>query len=113
MIATRSTLFIAVIASAAMLVGCDPLTKDRFDMIRVDVSDTLDVDKTIGKPTYTLPDQWHYERPTKHLNVVIDFNKNGTVSRKQWIDANVGQWDDSQPAGDTNTKETIKIKTYR
>jgi len=82
-----------------VLGGCaDKLTRAHYDMIVVNTSDKLDVDKTLGKPDTVLDDQWHYERVDKHLNVFIQFNEEGVVTRKQWVDAVSTEWDDTEPA---------------
>ena len=93
--------------------GCDPLTRNRFDMIKVDVAGEGDVRGTIGEPTRVLPGHWHYERPERHLNVLIDFNDQGVVSRKQWIDAVGNEWFDSQPPQEETTGESIRVRTRR
>lgn len=98
---------------AGFLTGCDPLTRNRFELINVDISTKVDVEHTLGKPTTLLPDRWHYERPVRHLNVFVDFDDNGVVSRKQWIDAATGEWADTQESGDGNTRESTTIRTNR
>ena len=93
--------------------GCDPLTRNRFDMMKVDVADEADVRATIGEPTLVLPGQWHFERPERHLNVLIDFNDQGVVSRKQWINTLSNEWFDSQPPQEETTGESIRIRRRR
>ena len=95
------------------LTGCDTLTRERFDMINVDSSTKVDVQYTLGRPSTQLPDRWQYERPVRHLNVFVDFHKNGVVSRKQWIDAATGEWADTQKSGDSDTSESTTIRTKR
>ena len=56
-----------------------------------DVSTTEDVAKALGEPTNELPWYWHYERLDPSLNVFINFNADGVVTRKQWIDASTGE----------------------
>ncbi len=97
----------------ATLSGCDPLTRERFDMIRVDVSDKLDVQETIGEPTQRVDSQWFFQRPSRHLNVIVDFNERGVTTRKQWIDAAASDWTDTQDPGDTDTRETVRIRTIK
>ena len=82
-------------------------------MIVVDVSNQADVRHTIGKPTYVRDDQWHFERPARHLNVLVDFNPEGTVTRKQWIDAARNEWVDSQPAQEGARRESTRVRTKR
>ncbi|HEV8261141.1 MAG TPA: hypothetical protein VGM03_14480 [Phycisphaerae bacterium] len=94
-----------------LLVGCDKLTRNHFEMIQQGVSDKDDVERTIGKPDHVLDDQWHYERVDKHLNVQVDFDERGLVSRKQWIDATTGEWSDTTtPPADQSTRESTRIR---
>lgn len=96
----RFRCFAVVIAAglAGVLAGCqDPFVYDNFSQIRVDASMQWEVEKTIGEPSQKLGDQWLYERPPKHLTALIDFDEDGVVTRKQWIDAMSGVWEDSDP----------------
>ena len=94
------------------LAGCDPLTRDRFELIQVNESTLDDVEHTIGDPSRRIPGQWQYERPDRHITVLIEHNQNDVVTRKQWIDANQAEWLDSDPPpGDTSTRETTRIRT--
>ena len=113
MLLKRFLLAAAGVAALGLATGCDPLTRDRFDMIVVDVSNQADVRHTIGKPTYVRDDQWHFERPARHLNVLVDFNPEGTVTRKQWIDAARNEWVDSQPAQEGARRESTRVRTKR
>ncbi|MCK4658489.1 MAG: hypothetical protein KAV82_03115 [Phycisphaerae bacterium] len=104
-----------MLAAGILLVsgGCaDKLTRSHFEMIELNISNTDDVARTIGDPSYKLDDQWHYERVDKHLNVIINFSDQGVVARKQWIDARGdGVWEDTQQPGDTDTHESTKIRS--
>jgi hypothetical protein len=84
---------------SVVITGCssDPLAYDNFRQIRVDASRQWEVEEIIGEPSQKLGDQWLYERPSKHLTALIEFNDDGVVTRKQWIDAMSGVWDDSEP----------------
>ncbi len=95
-----------------LLTGCqDKLTHENFSRIRVDVSTQPIVEGLIGEPTDAFAERWFYERPKKHLTVLIDFNESGYVSRKQWIDAMAATWDDSQAAdGKENSHESVRIE---
>ncbi len=95
------------------LCGCaDKLTRERYNMIVVDTSTKTDVEYTLGQPTRHLPDEWHYERPDKHLNVFIHFNDQNVVTRKQWVDAESAEWDDTQsPPRDRSHHESTTIRT--
>ena len=82
---------------AVMLVGCqDNLTHKRFSQIHQNASTPTEVTALIGEPSHKLGDTWYYERPDKHLTVIIDFDKAGSVSRKQWVDAMSATWDDTK-----------------
>ncbi len=106
-------LAVVVIAGLALTTGCDPLTRDRFEMISVDMSNQEDVRRTIGKPTYVREQEWHYERPTRHLNVLVSFDEQGVVTRKQWIDAENNEWIDTQPPEQRAERESTRVRTRR
>lgn len=95
------------------LIGCDPLTHNRFELITVGTAAEIDVEKTIGKPNYKQADRWHYERPDRHLNVIIDFGPEGIVARKQWISAATGTWTDTEETGDTSSRERTRVRTIK
>jgi hypothetical protein len=104
-----------VLAAGALglLVGCDKLTRNHYEMLEQNVSTTDDVQRTIGHPDYKLEGQWHYERVDKHLNVFIDFNENGVVVRKQWIDTGEREWEDTEKPGDTDKFEKTTIRNLK
>jgi hypothetical protein len=109
----RSVWGLVIVAGVGLglLTGCaDKLTRSHYDMIVVDTSTKIDVEKTIGEPTYRLGDQWHYERVDKPLNVFIHFNDQDVVSRKQWITAE--EWDDTEePPADRSQYESTRTRT--
>ena len=107
----RATGVVLVAGVVLAVGGCDRLTRNHYDMIVQNVSSTDDVAKTIGDPSYKVPGQWHYERVDKHLNVIIEFNEDGVVVRKQWIDAGEGVWDDTEKPGETDAHESTTIRT--
>jgi len=81
------------------VVGCAPpdrLAVANYDMIQQHVTTPTEVTELIGEPDNKLGDSWLYERPDKHLTVMIDFDKNGKVERKQWIDGLGESWHDSR-----------------
>jgi hypothetical protein len=100
------------VSGVLFLGGCaDKLTRSRFEMIEVHVSDKDDVARTLGDPSRQLDDQWHYERVDKHLNVIIEFDDGGVVIRKQWIDAMAEEWEDTEKdTGDGDSYESTKIR---
>jgi hypothetical protein len=78
--------------------GCattDKLSHGGFDRIRVDATTQDEVRALIGSPDNELGDLWLYHRPDDHLEVMIDFDEGGRVTRKQWIDGLGSQWQDS------------------
>ncbi len=89
----------AAAALAALLTGCqadqDRLVHDNYMQIRQDLSTQAEVQRIMGEPDRRLARQWLYERPEKHLIVLVDFDETGLVTRKQWIDAAGEFWDDS------------------
>lgn len=107
----KKAVLLTVPFAFALVLGCDPLTRTHYDIIVVDVANEMDVQHSIGDPTYRRPNEWHYERPDQHLNVIVDFNSEGIVTRKQWIDAKSGDWADTKEKGDTSSHERTTIRT--
>ena len=106
------TMGVMLVAGAVLMLGaCDNLTRNHYEMILQNVSTTDDVARTIGDPDSMLEGQWQYERVDKHLNVIIDFNDDGVVVRKQWISAGEGVWDDTEKPGETDAHESTTIRT--
>jgi len=97
-------------ASLCCLAGCrstpDSLTYANFSRINQNASTESEVAAILGEPTNRLGRQWLYERPKQHLFVFVDFDESGRVSRKQWVDATSGTWDDtkSDPAHSIDSK---------
>ncbi len=102
-----------IVALILSMTGCDSLTRDRFELINVQTSTNVDVRYTLGEPSNRQDGTWHYERPTRHLNVIIDFDNEGVVARKQWIEANTGEWLDSKEPDKKTVRETTIIRTIR
>lgn len=90
---------VAVTAFSLMtLFGCstpDRLVQANYSQIEANKSTESDVESLIGKPDSKLADMWIYQRPDDHLTVMIDFDASGRVTRKQWVDAIQGAWDDT------------------
>ena len=104
----------AVLAAGVLFLttGCDQLTRAHFDMIEVGHAERFDVEKTIGDPSYQLDDQWHYERVDKHLNVMVHFNDQGRVERKEWHDVlNNVHYDSAKLSDESGTYEGTEIRT--
>jgi hypothetical protein len=91
----RRGVILALAVLVAALAGCDKLTREHFDQIRVRQDAQADVVRLIGPPDFKLPGQWHYEREDRHLIVRVDFDPAGIVTRKQWVDAMTSTWVDS------------------
>ena len=86
-------------ALTVFLVGCaapDRLAHTNYDRIQKHGSSHGEVLELIGEPDNKLGDTWLYERPDKHLTVMIDFDKDGKVERKQWIDGLGESWEDTK-----------------
>ncbi len=84
-----------------LLVGCaapDRLVHANYDRIQQHGSSSTQVAELIGEPDNKLGDTWLYERPDQHLTVMIDFDKDGKVERKQWIDGLRETWEDTKDA---------------
>ena len=100
-------------ASALLtLTGCaDKLTRSHFDMIQIGHAEPYDVEKTIGEPSDKLGGYWHYERVDKHLNVMIHFDEQDKVSRKEWHDTlNDVHYDSAEPPADSSVYESTKVR---
>jgi hypothetical protein len=108
----RSLLPIAAVAGFGLILsgGCDRLTRSHFDMITTNVDAEMDVEKLLGPPNDKVQNQWVYERPEKHLHVLLDFNDNGVVTRKQWVDGSAEEWSDSSPPDPTIIRERTTIR---
>lgn len=100
------------VVMAALLTGCqDKLTHENFMQIRQNVSTQPMVTDLLGEPDNEVGERWYYERPDKHLFVFIDFDEDGYVSRKQWIDAMSSEWEDTKPMkGDRSARESTRIE---
>lgn len=107
-------LALTTILALVALTGCDKLTRNHFELIQQGVDDKEDVERTLGRPDHVMGQAWHYERVDQHLNVQIDFDEQGVVSRKQWIDANTGDWiDTAPPPADQSTSESTRIRRIK
>lgn len=97
--AKRIWSFLALVV--AMLVGGCASTPDKvmhrnYELIRENASTRIEVGSLLGTPEHRIGDTWMYTRPEQHLTVIIDFDANGQVVRKQWVDGVQGTWEDSQ-----------------
>lgn len=111
---SRFPILASCAALTAFLVsaGCaDPLQYENFSHIRQNATQQWEVEKLIGEPDQKLDNQWLYERPDRHLTALVDFNAGGTVTRKQWIDAESGVWEDSKEPGEGNSHQRIDISS--
>ena len=87
------------VVSLSLFTGCaDRLTYENYSRIQVQRSDKAEVRYLIGRPDHQfLGNKWEYNRPGKVLHVYIDFDADGIVERKQWIDAQ--RWSDTGESG--------------
>ena len=106
------SLGVLTVAALFALTGCaDQLTRQHFDMIQIGYADEYDVEKSIGEPSDKLDDVWHYERVDKHLNVMIHFDDQSKVWRKEWHDTLNGvHVDSAEPEGDSSTYESTSVR---
>lgn len=89
---------LALPALLALLAGCQSkLTRDRFEMIQVDVDQREDVRHILGEPTRDFGDQWLYDDLDRHVSAIIYFNDAGRVAGKEWTDAVSGSWEGRNP----------------
>ncbi len=90
---------LAIVALMVVATGCqappDKLVFDNYSLVRQAASARADVASLLGEPNHQLGDTWLYERPERHLTVLIEFDDDGRVERKQWVDAGEEVWDDS------------------
>ncbi len=95
---TRCFLLCAAPLVLLALTGCEhKFTRERFEMIQVDVDDREDVRQILGRPTRELDDEWLYDDLDRHYSAVIYFDDNGRVRGKEWMDARTGEWSGRNP----------------
>ena len=104
---------VTAVGLAGLLAGCqDRLVYQNFSQIHENASTQAEVARVIGEPSQKLENQWLYERPDKHLTALVDFDETGRVTRKQWIDAMSGVWEDSEPKpADRSSHQSISIES--
>ena len=93
----RFAVVMLALAGVVLVAGCakDKLTHDNFMLVRQDVSTQADVSDLIGEPQERIDNRWLYERHKKGLIVLVEFDRQGKVERKQWINADTAEWYDS------------------
>lgn len=86
------------LCALACLTGCSrKFTRERFDMVTVGADEREDVEQILGEPTQDLRDQWFYDDLDRHQSAIIYYNESGKVSGKEWMDANKGRWEGTNP----------------
>lgn len=93
---------VALVGIALSSPGCsspDCVTRANYTQIQQNVHSHADVEAILGEPDSKLADMWIYQRPDDHLTVMIDFDADGRVTRKQWVDGVQGAWDDTNESG--------------
>jgi hypothetical protein len=78
--------------------GCSaPLTREKFDRVRVGSDDCESVQKLLGPPKSTFgdTDEWLYE--IDDATALVQFGRSGRVAAKQWFDD--AQHPEAKPAG--------------
>jgi hypothetical protein len=90
---------VLAVLSAMLVAGCqsrpDAVMHRNFVQIRENASTRDEVSSLLGTPEHRIGDTWMYTRPERHLTVIIDFDANGAVIRKQWVDGENASWEDS------------------
>lgn len=96
------------------LSGCaDKLTRSHFEMITIGHADHYDVEQTLGEPSVDAGALWHYERVDKHLNVMIHFDDQNKVARKEWHDVGNNEHYDSAEPGEDSTYESTRVRRIK
>ena len=105
----------SVAAVAALLTGCqDKLSHKNFELIQQGFSTQHEVTQLIGDPDEAAANRWMYERPDKHLFAFVDFDEEGVVARKQWVDAKEAVWEDTRPDPEgRSSSETLRRQKGR
>lgn len=94
----RSVCSTFLVVVAATFCGCaqpDRVGRENYSQVRTGVHTADDVAAILGEPDSKLADMWIYQRPDRHLNVIIEFDAKGRVARTQWVDALGETWEDS------------------
>lgn len=90
---------VLAVLSAMLVAGCqstpDAVMHRNYAQIRENASTREEVGSLLGTPEHRIGDTWMYTRPERHLTVIIDFDANGAVIRKQWVDGETENWEDS------------------
>ena len=112
---TRKLAFLTIAAACGLagLTGCaDKLTRLHFDMVQIGQAERYDVKETLGEDHYPeLGNIWHYERVDKHINVLIHFDEQGKVWRKEWHDTlNEVHYDSQQPDANTSIEKSTTVR---
>lgn len=93
------------IGTAALLLGLGTgchtgLQYERYRQIRENESTAADVSRLLGEPSATHGLHWMYECGEQDgVSVFVDFDPDGRVCRKQWVDLTRHYWVDSSTAG--------------
>lgn len=106
-------LTIAVLWIGACRSAPDRLTYDNYARVTPYQSTQGEVSSSLGEPTSRLGQQWIYERPQQHLYVFIDFDDQGRVTRKQWVDAPSGKWDDTRESSTSGSNTSPGARSIR
>jgi len=112
---TAGRLAAVAVFGLVLLLGCDQLTRERFDLVRIGHAQRFDVEQMLGQASYPeIDNMWHYERVERHLNALIYFDEAGRVCRKEWHDSLAGvhydsaePWDDDAAVYESTTVRQI------
>jgi hypothetical protein len=93
--ATSAGLTLVLISVGTGCASRDRLVPEHFTQIRVHATTEAEVVSLIGEPDSKMHNHWVYQRPDRHLVVLVEFNEKGRVSRTQWVDAGAEIWEDT------------------
>lgn len=84
-------LCVAAVVVMSLTTGCaEKFTRDRWDLIKVGVSDGVDVEAAIGEPQQKpFKDLWWYYKGD--LSAKVYFDEEGRVKAKKWLDEETGE----------------------
>lgn len=99
------------LGAIGLLAGCaQKFTRNNFDMIHVGADDREDVRKLLGKPRIDATGEWYYVDDEQSQHARIFFDGNGRVRGKEWMNAETGVWEgsnpDAAPASEGRTQES-------
>jgi hypothetical protein len=97
-----------------LLAGCaNKLTRERFDMIRVELDGKEDVRLILGDPKADFGDEWMYDDLDRHVSAIVFFDDRGKVAGKEWMDARSSAWEGYKSGEEPSGEERERRRTTR